>query len=111
MRHGSGQRPQQHRRELDRADLPPGCSGPAGRAGKADLSPAVLPGQDPDGGLPGDRHLPGPGQPPGKKRHQQHQKRAVKPWFHSPFEHLNRGKVLFLSTALSDSFGELWYNK
>ena len=36
--------------------------------GAEDPGHALLPEQDPDGGVGGDRHLPGPGFPPGEKR-------------------------------------------
>ena len=70
MCHGPGEGQQEHRRDVagayqqrdERGSLPPDG------AGAEDSGHALLPEQDPDGGVGGDRHLPGPGVPPGEKR-------------------------------------------
>ena len=78
LRYGSGAGQQQQRRALAGADQPEGRHCPAGRAAAEYPGAAVLPGQDPDGGVIGDRHFPGPGEPAGKGRHRLHQARNVK---------------------------------
>ena len=45
---------------------PGGGHPPPERTGAADREAAVFSDEDPDGGEPGDRHLPGPGVPTGK---------------------------------------------
>src|SRR5699024_10471823 len=55
----------------ERGGLPPDG------AGAEDPGHALLPEQDPDGGVGGDRHLPGPGVPPGEKRSAADPQRAV----------------------------------
>ena len=77
LRDGSGQGHGQYRRKLDRAVGAEGGPLPPERPGAPHSGNAVLRGQDADGGVRGDRHFPGAGQPPGKGRHRRHQKAAV----------------------------------
>ena len=74
MRHGSGEGREEHGRAVAGAHRPQGRPGPSGGAGEAHPGPAVLRGQDPDGGLRRGGHLPGPGLPAGEGGHQYHQK-------------------------------------
>ena len=57
---------------LDGAHRLEGCHEAAGPTGAAHPVPAVLRGQDPDGGLRRGGHLSGPGEPVGKRGHQHH---------------------------------------
>ena len=72
LRHGSGQRHEKYRRALDRAHRLEGCHEAAGPTGAAHPVPAVLRGQDPDGGLRRGGHLSGAGEPVGKRGYQHH---------------------------------------
>ena len=73
MRHGPGQRPPLHRRELDPAHCPEGRHQPPDAPGAQHSDDALQPGKDSDGGFGADRHIPGPGEPPGKGCHPRHQ--------------------------------------
>ena len=66
--HGPGEGLKEYRRELAGAHRPQGGHEPPLRPGAAHPQPALLRGQDPNGGLRRGGHLSGPGLPPGKER-------------------------------------------
>ena len=56
---------------------PEGCHLPADASPAGNIGSALQRGQDADGGIPGNRHLPGPGEPIGKGRHRGDQEKYV----------------------------------
>ena len=103
VRHGPGEGQQEQRRGLGGAHRPEGGGGPPHRPGAENLVHALFSGEDPDGGVRRNRHLPGPGVPAGEERVKADPKRAVK----NPPGSRRAGRILLFGEERSYAAAEV----